>query len=232
MQKNKYLTFSYDDGITQDKRLVKIFNKYGIKATFNLNSELLGKPGYLRRENMWIAHNKVEPEEVVELYRGHEIASHTLTHPFLPELDDEDIVYQIEEDRRNLENLVKQEVVGFAYPGGGIGGVNTNDHIIDLIKEKSKIRYARTTICNHCFDVQEDLLEFHPTVYHLDFEKMMKLGEEFIKLKSEEKKIFYIWGHSYELDYHDSWAELEKFCEMMSGHDDICYVTNREALLG
>ena len=33
MQKNKYLTFSYDDGITQDKRLVKIFNQYGIKAT-------------------------------------------------------------------------------------------------------------------------------------------------------------------------------------------------------
>ena len=27
--KMKCLTFSYDDGVTQDKRLVKIFNKYG-----------------------------------------------------------------------------------------------------------------------------------------------------------------------------------------------------------
>ena len=38
----KSLTFSYDDGVTQDVRLIEIFNKYGLKATFNLNSELLG----------------------------------------------------------------------------------------------------------------------------------------------------------------------------------------------
>lgn len=49
--RNKFLTFSYDDGVTQDKRLVKIFNKYHLKATFNINSSLLGKPGYLRRED-------------------------------------------------------------------------------------------------------------------------------------------------------------------------------------
>ena len=38
MMQNKFFTLSYDDGITQDKRLVKIFNKYGIRATFNINS--------------------------------------------------------------------------------------------------------------------------------------------------------------------------------------------------
>ena len=30
--KMKALTFSYDDGIEQDKRLVKIFNNYGMKC--------------------------------------------------------------------------------------------------------------------------------------------------------------------------------------------------------
>ena len=38
--KKKALTFSYDDGVTQDIRLIEIFNKYNLKATFNLNSEL------------------------------------------------------------------------------------------------------------------------------------------------------------------------------------------------
>ena len=33
--KMKALTFSYDDGVTQDARLIEIFNKYGLKATFN-----------------------------------------------------------------------------------------------------------------------------------------------------------------------------------------------------
>ena len=45
--KNKALTFSYDDGVTQDVRLIEIFNKYGLRATFNLNSGLLGKSGEL-----------------------------------------------------------------------------------------------------------------------------------------------------------------------------------------
>ena len=232
MMQNKFFTLSYDDGITQDKRLVKIFNKYGIRATFNINSELLGNPGYLRREDMWISHNKIEPREVAELYRGHEVAAHTLTHPFLPELDDEEIIRQIEEDRKNLEKLLGKDIVGLAYPGGGIGGVNTNEHIISLIRKNSKIKYARTTICNGSFDTQDNLLEFHPTAYHLNFDEIMELGEKFIKLKTEEKKIFYVWGHSYELDYHDSWSDIERFCKMMGGYDDICYATNKEALLG
>ena len=39
--KLKAVTFSYDDGVMMDKRLVEIFNRYGMKATFNLNSGLL-----------------------------------------------------------------------------------------------------------------------------------------------------------------------------------------------
>ena len=38
--KHKVLTLSYDDGKIQDRRLVSIFNKYGIRGTFNLNSGL------------------------------------------------------------------------------------------------------------------------------------------------------------------------------------------------
>lgn len=46
--KMKAITFSYDDGVTQDRRLVELFNRYGVKGTFNLNSELLGRDGELR----------------------------------------------------------------------------------------------------------------------------------------------------------------------------------------
>lgn len=35
---------SYDDGREQDIRLVSIFNKYGIRGTFNLNSGLMERP--------------------------------------------------------------------------------------------------------------------------------------------------------------------------------------------
>lgn len=44
----KMLTFSYDDGIYQDERLVEIFNKYGMKATFNLNTGIQSQRVILR----------------------------------------------------------------------------------------------------------------------------------------------------------------------------------------
>ena len=34
--KMKAVTFSYDDGVPEDKQLLEIFNKYGMKGTFNL----------------------------------------------------------------------------------------------------------------------------------------------------------------------------------------------------
>ena len=60
---------------------------------------------------------------------------------------------------------------------------------------------------------------------------MMSLGEEFINLKADTPKIFYIWGHSYELDANDTWGELEKFFKYVSGRDDVFYGTNKEILL-
>ncbi len=49
---NKAVTFSYDDGVTQDIRLIEMFNRYGLKSTFNINSELLGRQGQLVREKI------------------------------------------------------------------------------------------------------------------------------------------------------------------------------------
>ena len=68
--------------------------------------------------------------------------------------------------------------------------------------------------------------------YHLDFEEMMQLGESFVELKPETPKIFYVWGHSYEMDYGaDYWVKLEEFFKLISNKEDIFYGTNKEVLL-
>ena len=45
--KAKALTMSYDDGKIQDERLVSIFNRYGIRGTFNLNYGMIDKEGLI-----------------------------------------------------------------------------------------------------------------------------------------------------------------------------------------
>ena len=229
-EKMKFLTFSYDDGVTQDRRLVEIFNKYGLKATFNINSELLGGSNSLIRDGVEIRHDKISVEEVTSLYKGHEVAAHTLTHPSLKKLDDDsEIIRQVEEDRRNLSALVGYDVVGFAYPGGG---KNYDSRIAELIRQNTGVKYARGTISTHSFNRQENLYEFNPTVYHhVEMDKMFELGKQFLDLSPSTPQCFYIFGHAYEFDIRDEWGKFEEFCRMMSGRDDIFYGTNKEILL-
>ena len=227
--KMKAVTFSYDDGVTQDQRLIEILNKYGLKCTFNLNSGLLGTANALIRGGVTVAHCKPQPGEIRRIYEGHEIASHTLTHPMLPELADDEVLRQVEEDRLRLSELAGYEVVGFAYPGGG---VNYDHRVSELIRRGTGIRYCRTTVSSHAFAPQADLFEFRPTVYHMsEFDKMIELGERFISLTPETPALFYIWGHSYEFDIDNSWRRFEEFCHRISGRSDVFYGTNKEVLL-
>lgn len=231
IKKQKAITFSYDDGVTQDIRLIELLNKYNLKCTFNLNSELLGKSGILIRNNQRISHYKVNPEDVKYIYDGHEIAVHTLTHPNLTTLEESEVFRQVEEDRCNLSALAGYDVVGMAYP---CGGVNNDDRVANIIKEKTGVRYCRTTINTDSYDKQENLFQWNPNVYHImEYERLMKLGKEFLEMEADKPQIFYVWGHSYEMDYApDSWIMLEAFFEMISHRDDIFYGTNAEVLLG
>lgn len=230
-KKNKAITFSYDDGVTQDVRLIELFNKYNLKATFNLNSQFLGLENMLIRDGIKISHNKNKAEDVRSIYDGHEVAVHTLTHPCLPEIaDDKEIIRQVEQDRIILSELVGYEVCGMAYP---CGGKNNDDRTADIIRKYTGVKYARALETNHSFAVQENLYRFQGTLYHhVEWDKLFEMGEKFLNLQTDEPAIFYIWGHAYEFDiYPERWKEFEAFCEMISGREDIYYGTNKDVLL-
>ena len=226
--KLKAVTFSFDDGVTQDRRLVELFNKYNLKCTFNINSDLLGRPGALKVAGHEVSHNKISPEEVHDLYAGHEVAVHTLTHPRLPEIaDEEEIVRQVDVDRVQLQALAGYPIVGMAYP---CGGVNNDDRVAEIIGRRTPVRYARTITSTFSFEPQANLLRFNPSVHTMQPE-VFELAEKFIALKPETPKLFYIWGHSYEFDIPGGWDRMEQLCRMLANRGDTAYLTNREALL-
>ena len=222
----KALTFSYDDGVRQDRHLVDIFNKYGLKATFNINSGILGQENSLEVNGILTNHNKVFREEVSSLYKNHEVAVHTLTHPILTHINDSEVIRQIEDDRKNIEELVGYEVCGMAYPCGGV-----DQRVVTLMEKNTKIKYARTTSSTYNYDLQENLLMFNPTISHFEFDKMIELGKRFLSIKPDKPQLYYIWGHSYEFDSFKTWDRFEEFCKMMSGQNDIFYGTNRDVIL-
>lgn len=222
-KKTKAITLSFDDGVIQDRRLVEILNRYGLKCTFNLNSQLFNVTIQVG-STVQIDHTKIDPSEVAPLYRGHEVAVHTLTHPNLTEQTDEEIVRQVETDRRNLTALCGYEVIGMAYP---CGGVNNNDHVAEIIREKTGVQYSRTITSTYSFEPQENLYRFNPTV-HVKDPRCEEVCKAFLDAKYDSPKLLYIWGHSYEFDFDDSWDRFEAICKLISGHEDVFYGTNRE----
>jgi peptidoglycan/xylan/chitin deacetylase (PgdA/CDA1 family) len=217
--KTKALTLSYDDGCRQDLRFSDIVTKYGLKCTFNLTSaEACGN-------------RALSVDEVKEYFldKGHEIAVHTLTHPNLTQLDEAEVIRQVEEDRKALSSLCGYEVIGMAYP---CGGVNNDDRVAEIIGKNTPIRYARTITSTHTFDLQkENRLRFNPSVYFIEdcFEAIV---DKFLALETDEEQLLYIWGHTYEMDAeYISWENFERICKKLSNRADIFYGTNKEVLL-
>ncbi|WP_336782814.1 polysaccharide deacetylase family protein [Paenibacillus illinoisensis] len=207
----KALTLSYDDGVVHDRRLVNILNRYGLRGTFNLNSGTLGKPG------------RIEREEVAELYAGHEVAVHTVTHPTLPYVPDELLNEEIMEDRRALEQLVGYPVRGMAYPNGGF------DRELSTKLEWLGLDYARTVESHGRYTLPERPLEWHPTCHHKN--DLAAHAERFIQhSKTGTPLLLYVWGHSYEFNDNDNWEIIEQFGEQIGGRDDIWYATNFEII--
>lgn len=215
--KEKAVTFSYDDGVIYDKRLIEIFVKNGLKGTFNINS---GRYGI----------GRIMPkDQAVELYTssGMEVAVHGYKHLSLANVDVAVATNDVLMDRKELEGTFGKVITGMAYANGSY-----NDKVVEILKNCG-ISYARTTAQTCKFDLPEDWHRWDGTCHH-DNPKIMELAENFINAKrvgyywSYRPKLFYVWGHSYEFNDKNNWEHIEKFAELIGGREDIWYATNGE----
>lgn len=213
--KQKAFTLSYDDGCVGDRKLAALFNKYHLKGTFHLNSRSL-----LDSDDK----KHVNADEIKELYAGHEVSIHSLTHPNLAHISRDLQLYEIMKDRENLERLCGYAVRGMSYP------LNSwNPDTLDVLKAIG-IVYSRTTESTGNFSLPKDWLLWHPTAHHSH--RIAELADRFLNLNADLATL-YVWGHSFEFDLHpddpqNNWTMMETFCEKMSGHSDVWYATNIE----
>ena len=208
--KHKALTLSYDDGKLADRRLVDIFNRNGIRATFNLNSGLMARD-----------EGRIQAEEIPALYAGHEVASHTVTHPTIARSPLPEVAEEVLADRRALEAAVGKPVRGLAYPNGSL-----SEDIVRLLPACG-IRYARVVGSSDSFGLPENPYRWQATCHHNH--RLLEFGDQFLQLfKRQYLYLMYVWGHSYEFDDKGNWDLIEAFCEKMGGQEDIWYCTNIE----
>jgi peptidoglycan/xylan/chitin deacetylase (PgdA/CDA1 family) len=225
--KAKAVTFSYDDGVPQDKRLAELFYQYEMKATFNFNCE------YMRKTNF-------TKEEINEYFisKGHEIAVHGANHRANGNMRVIEGIRDVLDCRLELEEKCDRIIRGMAYPDTGInqmGNFVSYEQIKHYLSELD-IAYSRTLgDDNDSFTLPQDFYAWMPSAHH-DNPKIMEYIEKFLSMDISTKiyhairipRLLYIWGHSYEFDTSDNWNHIEEICQKLAKNPDIWYATNIE----
>ena len=108
---------TFDDGYKDNFEVVlPILNDHNVKALFFL------LPNYLGNYNLWNTKASVmiphlSKDEVATLIQqGHTVGSHGLTHHNLKKFADPDVLLELQESRRMIEDWFHISVDCFAYP--------------------------------------------------------------------------------------------------------------------
>lgn len=212
------LTSCWDDGTIYDHQLIAIFNRYGLKASFNLCS---GKFGMDTLGSGWKAF--VHADEVAELYQGHEVCSHTVNHPRMWSVPVNQLRWEILEDRRRLEALVGYPVRGFVIPYSWATGY---DWSMEFLRNCG-YKYMRHTTSIPEFEHPADFMDWHPTA-HCSANLPALWASMLQRGLDQPGQLFYLWGHSYEFEDDWGWEILESFAKLASKTAGVYHATKGE----
>lgn len=213
-------TTSWDDGHPLDLKLADLLARHGFAGTFYVPLH--------NREGLPV----LGDAELRRLAQGHEIGSHTQDHCYANQVSPADWVSQVRQGKAGLEQRLGQPVPGFCYPGGKFNR-RARQVVVD-----AGFAYARTTV-NLQLQPGSDrfalptTLQFYPHAASVLLRNWLRQGQWRVrganlhKLASAPRLhgrllallhqalaqggMFHLWGHSWELDRHGLWAELDTF---------------------
>lgn len=215
----KIIALSFDDGTVYDKRFVDMLNRHGVPGTFNLNSGL--------SDFVWHCGDhpicRLDLRENRELYRGHEVACHSVHHPYLPSLSREELIWQVGEDHRCLREIFGREELGFGVPFD-----QCTQREIDIIREGTGVRYIRLSELSDSFAPPADCwhIPIHGLFNQPDIrERLSAFADSGLPLS-----LFVLCGHSYECEVEDKWDYMEQLLVWMKSLPGVEFMTLMEAV--
>ena len=234
----KYFTLRFDDGITQDERIIEILKKYNAYCcTFYINTGMYGVnwPQVGQQAGRPdVTHLRYTKEQILSgIYDGFDVECHSLNHRGLNNLTEQEVTQELLGDAQNIQELFGYKPVGVAWPGGD---KNLNDQVIETVLATTDIRYGSCTNRNtnkglDRFALPEYFMTWYPTCSINDSDAMYLL-RKFIATDCKEDMLFLMWGHGYELDIANSWEQFEGYIKLITEaaakDDSIVLVTNAE----
>lgn len=107
---SKPVILTFDDGYVDNyKNAYPILEKYGLKGTIFLISDFIGTyPNYMT----WAQVDEMQQSGIIDF------ESHTLSHPELDKLPDDQVMHQLADSKKALEWRLNKPINFIAYPCG------------------------------------------------------------------------------------------------------------------
>lgn len=197
----KIFLISFDDGTIWDRRFVELLNKYHMKATFNLNSGL--EDFVWHYEDRFPIRRQVLAD-TIDLYKGHEVASHSLHHHWLNTLTPPQLSREVGDDCAAIKELFCLQEIGFGVPFTAC-----SEREVNIIRKF--VRYIRLSEFSDSFAPPKDPyhIPIHALYNQSDVrDKIAQFAESDLPLS-----LFVMAGHSYELEVLGHWDYMEELLQ-------------------
>lgn len=191
---------SWDDGSVLDLAIAYYLDEYGIKGTFYIVCDWVGKPGYLTWQQIKMLDR-----------RGHMIGSHSMSHPAdLKMLHDGQLFYEIQTSKDVIEAALGHKITSFCYPRG-----RADERVRQIVANAGYVN-ARITGNPAVGDYQDTLQK--PGNWHA-FQRQEytavnweNWGEHLV---NNGAKYLNLWGHADEVNKNNLWDGLGRSLEWL-----------------
>jgi hypothetical protein len=239
MSRPLIVTTSWDDGHPSDMRVAELLARHGLAGTFYVptrNSE--GRP-------------VLGAADIRALSSGFEIGGHGWDHVVLTGLSRADVRVQVSQNKAWLEDLLGARLRGFCHIRGA-----WSRETADEVRAQG-FAYARAVTGFHARVGQDAFavpttLQFFPHRVGAVLRHLVRRGPSALRIalagvalgqndlvdRVEAMALacqarggyFHLWGHSWELDAHDLWDELDAALGVLAGlRGEARYLTNDAA---
>lgn len=142
------ISITIDDGYKDTLLASEELTKLQIPFTIYMVVSELDRPGFLTKQDLRSLHNNPFCT----------IGSHTMTHPYLTRICESDMLYEVLDSKKELENILGDPVEHFSFPYG-----DRNRKITDFVRKNYK--FVATSSIGHNEHTHKPLNRIEITKY-------------------------------------------------------------------